>query len=215
MINRLRQLYMSLTKVVIFCLVIFLCFQLISLAGTIGDIISSPIATAAPTSSSIWSSVRDSIPTSNPASSSTPLPSDTIGLAKYYAFLHQTSDVTVRDVQLIDSQTVGKDVCFIVDLNCEHSNTKLQFSHLNEFMLNICKDMSSHDSFDRVSFTVYDLFHDKYGNTQSIISITASYKASTLQIINYDYHMSGKYANPTAFISCADSYYIHPGYDLK
>lgn len=184
-------------KLIIVVLVLYLCYQLIGLAGNIADAMPTPTprVTAAPT------------PTAQP--------DDPIGWAKYYASQYDSSDVYVTDVRLINSQTLGQDVCFIVDLRCDHSDTALQFSHLNEFMINICKAMSSRSSFDCVSFTVYDKFVDKYGNAKSIVSITASYKAPTLRLINYDYHISRKYATPTAFISCADSYYIHPGYDLR
>jgi hypothetical protein len=184
-------------KIVIVVLAIVLCTSILDLAEDIASSLPTPTprVTSAPT------------PTAHP--------DDPIGWAKYYASQYDSRDVYVTDVRLINSQALGQDVCFIVDLRCDHSDTALQFSHLNEFMINICEAMSSRSSFDCVSFTVYDKFVDKYGNAQSIVSITASYKVPTLRLINYDYHMSRKYSTPTAFISCADSYYIHPGYDLR
>ena len=158
---------------------------------------------------------RTSVPEVTADPTATAEPGDVVSWATYYASKYQTRDIVINDVLLIDSSTLGDDICFIVDVHCDHSNTKLQFSHLNEVMINICQAMSSRDHFDCVSFTVYDTFVDKYGNTQRIVSITASYKVATLRRINYDHHMSYKYSTPTAFISCADSHYIHTGYNLK
>ena len=142
-------------------------------------------------------------------------PDATLNIAQRCADQYQTDDVVVTSVKTINSEVLGRDVCFIIELKCAHTDTALQFSHLNEVMLNICKSMSSHGDFDCVSFTVKDKFTDKYGNTKQVVSITASYKVSTLRLINYDYHMAYKYVRPTAYISCADSYYIHPGYDIE
>lgn len=154
-----------------------------------------------------------SIPTAIPTS--TAPPDNILDWANYFADQHETKDIQVRDVRLIDSEAHGQDVCFIVDVNCEHSNTALQFSHLNDVMINICKSMSNMDHFDCVSFTVYDTFVDKYGNTKDIVSITASYKVSTLRKINYSYQESYSYSKPKGFIMCGDSHYIYPGYSFK
>lgn len=178
-------------------------------------LIPTPTPAPVPTSTTFWQSVTGDISTRVPTSAPTLAPDDALGWARKYAAQYQTDDVIITDVRLIDSEVNGQDVCFIIDLECNHSNTALQFSHLNEVMINLCQAMSHRDHFDCVSFTVFDKFVDKYGNTQRIVSITAVYKVPTLRIINYDYHMSYKYSKPTAFISCADSYYIHPGYDLK
>lgn len=205
----------KITKLVIVVLVVFLCIQLVSLAGIIGDRMSPPAPTATPTAASLWQKAAGNAWTPVPTSALTLAPDDVIGWARKYAAQYQTNDVIITDVRLIDSEVNGQDVCFIIDLECNHSNTALQFSHLNEVMINLCQAMSHRDHFDCVSFTVFDKFVDKYGNTQRIVSITAVYKVPTLRIINYDYHMSYKYSRPTAFISCADSHYIHSGYDIK
>lgn len=156
-----------------------------------------------------------------PKPKETPVPTATapadniLSWANYFAKKHESRDVDVRDVRLIESEANGKDVCFIIDLNCEHSNTALQFSCLNEVMINICQDMSKRDYFDCVSFTVYDTFVDKYGNAKDIVSITASYSYDTLRKINYSYQTTYKYTKPTGFIMCGDTYYIHSGYSFK
>lgn len=204
----------KISKLIIVALVVFLCIQLIGLAGIIGDRMDTATPTLVPTPTTFWQSVTGDISTRVPTSAPTLSPDDALGWAKHYADQYDSMDVYVTDVRLIDSEALGQDICFIVDLRCDHSNTALQFSHLNEFMINICEAMSSRSSFDCVSFTVYDKFVDKYGNAKSIVSITASYKVPTLRLINYDYHMSRKYSDPVAFISCADSCYIHPAYGI-
>ena len=140
---------------------------------------------------------------------------DPLAWAKHYASQYASRDIAIKDVRLINSQTNGRDMCFILDVRCNHSDTALQFACLNEVMINLCQAMSTNDHIDCVSFTVYDQFIDQYGNTKDIVSVTASYKMSTLRIINYDYHMSFRYSTPAAFISCADSHFIHPGYSFK
>lgn len=167
----------------------------------------------------------NSSPASSPRATSTPrvtaVPTSTapaedpLAWAKHYASQHASRDIAIKDVRLINSQTNGRDMCFILDVRCNHTDTALQFACLNEVMINLCQAMSTNDHIDCVSFTVYDQFRDQYGNTKDLVAVTASYKIPTLRIINYDYHMSFKYSTPTAFISCADAHFIHPGYSFK
>ncbi len=169
------------------------------------------------------SSSNDTEPTEKPklmsgataAPTSTAPAEDPLAWAKHYASQHASRDIAIKDVRLINSQTNGRDMCFILDVRCNHTDTALQFACLNEVMINLCQAMSTNDHIDCVSFTVYDQFMDQYGNTKDIVSVTASYKLPTLRIVNYDYHMSFRYSTPTAFISCADAHFIHPGYSFK
>lgn len=190
-----------LRKLIIVLASFLVCFFLISFAFHLSNAPSNvtPRPTAVPTA----------VPTST-------APSENIlDWANYFADQHETRDIQVREVRLIDSEANGQDVCFIIDVKCDHSNTALQFSHLNEVMINICQSMSDMDHFDCVSFTVFDTFVDKYGNTKDIVSISASYKVNTLRKINYSYHDSYSYTKPKGFIMCGDSYYIHPGYSFE
>lgn len=183
--------------------VVTLCAVLLLVVFVLGNASSSsaPRATSAPRVTAV--------PTATAPAD------DPLAWAKHYASQHASRDIAIKDVRLINSQTNGRDMCFILDVRCNHTDTALQFACLNEVMINLCQEMSTNDHIDCVSFTVYDQFIDQYGNTKDIVSVTASYKMSTLRIINYDYHMSFRYSTPAAFISCADSHFIHPGYSFK
>lgn len=128
---------------------------------------------------------------------------------------YQSSCAEVASVKRINSEVLGQDMCFIIDFNCNHSRVASQFVHLNDVLIPICQSMSFQKSIDSVSFTIFDHFIDKYGNTKRTVAITASYRIDTLQKINYEYFKKNVYAYPTAFIKCADSSYISPVYGIE
>lgn len=144
----------------------------------------------------------------------TALASDPLSWCKYYANKYTTNDIRLRSVDITTTDHFGTYLTVDFDIKCDHSNTKLQFAHFNEVIIDICEAMSKHDGFDSIMFSGYDDFVNKYGEVNNINSIIADYSISTLRRINYDYHRSYIYSNPTAFIECAETHFVHQGYNL-
>ena len=163
---------------------------------------ASPSASKAP-------SAPTAIPTSTAPAD------DALSWAKYYASLYETRDIDITGVDITTTDQFGTYITVDLDILCDHSDTKLQFSHFNKVIIDISEAMSKHTGFDSLWFTAKDTFVNKYGEYSKIVTISADYSIATLKRINYDYHRSFSYTTPTAFIECADTHFVHQGYNLS
>lgn len=154
-----------------------------------------------------------SAPTASPTA--TAPADDALSWAKYYASLYETRDIDITGVDITTTDQFGTYITVDLDILCDHSDTKLQFSHFNKVIIDISEAMSKHTGFDSLWFTAKDTFVNKYGEYSKIVTISADYSIATLKRINYDYHRSFAYTTPTAFIECADTHFVHQGYNLS
>lgn len=191
----MSALMKKISQFIIFVLVVFLCFQLINLAGIIGDRVNA--ATAKPTA----------IPTA------TAPVNDILSWVNYYADMEKGKDVVFRSAY--ETTSAGESILVIEYYLNPMSDGDDYRRQAARTIIDVGSKIHArkyHKMYDVINFLFYGGFIDKYGNKTDLLGIRAWYENEDFEKLNFSYFDGRIYSDPDAIIRAADEYTIHRAY---